>query len=90
MKTKLADYQELGLISDTTLQRKSNKQNPLSWLVRVGKSLAKALILTAELQVWQKTTCQGDTYWKVYNPVTGQIAYFDSEAEVLSWVERRY
>lgn len=90
MKTKLADCQELELISDTRLQHKPNKQNLLSWLVFVGKSLAQALILTDELQVWQKTTCQGDTYWKVYNPVTGQMAYFDSEAEVLSWVERRY
>lgn len=90
MKTKSSVYQELELISDTRLQQKSNKQNSLFWLVRVGKSLAQALILKDELQVWQKTTCQGDTYWQVYNPATGQIAYFDSEAEVLSWVERRY
>lgn len=89
MKTRLVDYQELELISNTRLQQKLNKQNPLFWLVHAGKSLAKALIQTDELLVWQKTTCRGDTYWKVYDPATGQTAYFGSEAEVLSWVERR-
>lgn len=90
MKTKLPDYQESELIFDNTLQHKLNKQNLLSWLVHVGKFLAKALIQTDELQVWQKTTCQGDIYWKVYNSATGQTVCFGSEAEVLSWVERRY
>ena len=76
--------------SDTKLQHESNQQNPLSWLVHVSKSLAKALAQTDELQVWQKTTRQGDIYWEVYNPATDQTAYFGSEAEFLKWVERRY
>lgn len=86
MKTK--DYQELEIIFDTAPKHKSNKHNFSSWLVHVCKSLAKALIGTNELQIWQKTDSPGDIYWKIYDPVTGRTNYFCSEAEVRIWLEQ--
>lgn len=41
-----------------------------------------------ELQVrWEE---RGHTRWKVYDPVTGKVARFSSEAEMLQWIEDYY
>ncbi len=90
MKTKSAICQKLELISQPALKHKFNQQKLRSWLFHICKSLAKALIGKNEPRIWQKTNRQGDTYWKVYDPATGQTAYFTCEAEVRIWLEQCY
>lgn len=43
-----------------------------------------------EPQVWHKRDRAGNTYWQVFDPVTGYFTYFSSEQEVRIWIEERY
>ncbi|XGV95633.1 MAG: hypothetical protein ACAF41_23185 [Leptolyngbya sp. BL-A-14] len=43
----------------------------------------------AEPEIRQTQDKAGQTWWQVYDPLTGQIAYLESEAEVHIWLEER-
>lgn len=43
----------------------------------------------AEPEVRQTLDQTGQTWWTVYDPLTGQTAYLESEAEVQIWLEER-
>lgn len=89
MKPKSLIYEELELIFNPAQKYSSNNQKLSLWLVNIWKFLAKAF-QTNELQIWQKTNRQGDTYWKVYHPATGRTAYCSTELEVRIWIDQRY
>ncbi len=43
-----------------------------------------------EIRVWQKSDRQGNSYWLVFDPVTGHYSSFADEREVRIWIEERY
>ena len=43
----------------------------------------------SEPEIQQTLDRTGQTWWKVYDPLTGQTAYLESEAEVHVWLEER-
>lgn len=43
----------------------------------------------AEPEIRQTQDQAGQTWWRVYDPLTGQTAYLESEAEVHIWLEER-
>lgn len=43
----------------------------------------------AEPEIRQTLDRTGQTWWKVYDPLTGHTAYLESEAEVQIWLEER-
>ncbi|MBW4473630.1 MAG: hypothetical protein KME45_25125 [Stenomitos rutilans HA7619-LM2] len=43
----------------------------------------------SEPEIQQTLDRTGQTWWKVYDPLTGQTAYLESEAEVHIWLEER-
>ncbi|MBD2448932.1 hypothetical protein H6G76_17580 [Nostoc sp. FACHB-152] len=90
MKSKLLFFESLKFISNYSQNYRANKTKISFWLGHIGKFLAKALIQTKEVQVWQKTNHQGDTYWEAYDPATDQTAYFSTELEVRVWIEKPY
>jgi len=74
---------------------------PNSFFVTVWQSVRKAVQQAIqnyadsidgrdEIKVWQKVDRQGNAYWRVYDPKTGQTADLGSEIEVMAWVERHY
>jgi hypothetical protein len=67
------------------------KSNPFGWLIRFSATLSKLFIAKfeqSELKVWQSNR-NGQVYWHIYDSVTGQYAYLDSDA-ARSWIEKRY
>ena len=87
-----------------TLRNDSNKKNvyfpdlrqaqrtKITANLSIFKKLWRFFFIDAkknELQVrWEERF--GHTRWKVYDPVTGKVARFSSEAEMLQWIENYY
>ena len=46
-------------------------------------------LIHSEPEVRQTLDQTGQTWWTVYDPLTGQTAYLESEAEVQIWLEER-
>lgn len=69
---------------------RAKKPNILSGLSKLGKQLVIALTREPEPKIWQKTDRLGNTFWRVYDPLSGHSAILGSEAEVRSWLEERY
>ena len=45
---------------------------------------------TTEPRIQQKRDRIGQAYWHTYDPITGLTNYFETEAEVYQWLEKRY
>ncbi|MBW4691459.1 MAG: hypothetical protein KME27_06785 [Lyngbya sp. HA4199-MV5] len=43
----------------------------------------------SEPEIRQTLDREGQTWWQVYDPLTGQTAYLESEADVHIWLEER-
>lgn len=84
------NYQELKLISSRELEAKNHKQDSESWLLKVWRSLIAALSRNSEIQVCKEHDRAGYTWWKLYDPITSETIYFDSEEELRSWIEESY
>jgi hypothetical protein len=52
--------------------------------------LTQRLVSSNELQVWQTTDRAGKTYWHAYDPVTNAAAVYQSESEMVAWIEESY
>lgn len=55
-----------------------------------GKTISDAIANRQEVKVWQKQDRHGNSYWQVYDPITGQSGSFGSEQEVMAWIESLY
>ncbi len=51
---------------------------------------SKLIDRKTEPKVWQKCDRKGNTYWLIFNPITGLYISFGSEQEVRIWLEERY
>ncbi|HEY9649105.1 MAG TPA: hypothetical protein V6C95_00470 [Coleofasciculaceae cyanobacterium] len=48
------------------------------------------LKLSNEPRIWKTTDRQGNTVWRVYDPVSDRAVSLESEDEIRSWLEKRY
>lgn len=44
----------------------------------------------SEPKVWEQKDRQGNIYFRVYDPIRDRHIYFNSEAEVRYWLDKRY
>lgn len=61
-----------------------------SVLVNVKRSLADKLNSPPQLKVRSYLDSQGNTWWYVYDPVTQETEYLNSEVEVQAWLQQHY
>ena len=92
MQTQKADcnYQELNA-SNASLESKHQR---FATILKLGRKLkaffASVCTFSNELKIWESKNKFGQKIWTVYDPVSGSRKYFNSEPEILDWLERRY
>jgi hypothetical protein len=57
---------------------------------QIWQFLLRIAASNSEIRVWRTGDRQGKIIWHVYDAAIDQIAHFESEAEVRSWLEARY
>ncbi|MBF2075291.1 MAG: hypothetical protein IGS50_16235 [Synechococcales cyanobacterium C42_A2020_086] len=57
---------------------------------RLWNGLNRLLTMNSEPKIDRKQDRQGNTYFRVYDPITGMTATFGSEPEVRLWLDQRY
>lgn len=83
------NYERLELISRPAPIAEP-QPSAMNWLYSIGRKIVDFFSVNSELQIWQTTEPTGETWWRAYDPVSGQSAWLASEDEVLEWVENRY
>lgn len=81
---------ELQTISSYRAKSSTNKSSIFSRLNNVWQRLVLAIAHSSELQVWQTTDRQGNTWWNAYDPKTERSTCLASEAEMRIWIEQLY
>jgi hypothetical protein len=80
-------------INESTIHLRSKgrvvKSRTASTLKQFWRYLKSAFSGNSEVRVWQCDRL-GQTYWKIYDPLTGYRSTMSSEAEVRVWLEKRY
>lgn len=61
-----------------------------TWIGQASRFLVNQLVRRNEPKIHQTINRQGTASWKVYDPITEQTSYFDSEQNVRQWIENRY
>ncbi len=56
----------------------------------IWHAVADGLMGGSDLRVWQSHDRQGQTWWHLYDPKTGDSAQVSSEEEALNWIEESY
>jgi hypothetical protein len=59
----------------------------ISIIEKISQDLAKSRV---EPHIVQKCDRSGNTYWRVYDPISGSHCSLNSEQEVRSWLDTRY
>ncbi|WP_319421669.1 hypothetical protein [Pleurocapsa sp. FMAR1] len=62
-------------------------QNTISIIDNFWSKLSKK---RTELKIWRKGDREGNSYWVVFNPITGSYNHFSDEQEVRIWLEKSY
>ncbi|MBI4781743.1 MAG: hypothetical protein HY785_10475 [Oscillatoriophycideae cyanobacterium NC_groundwater_1537_Pr4_S-0.65um_50_18] len=79
---KLTLVQLYEPLAKTSLIRRS-----FAKLNRLWQALVRSVQTTQEPKITQMRNCQGHSYFKIYDPLTGQHYYADSEQEVRIWLD---
>lgn len=89
MKGQSVDYQELefAIHSESGEQRKSGF---VSKIARIWSQIVESIIAVNELKIYSLKSRSGSFYWEIHDPLLGRKVFFDSEAEVREWLDRRY
>jgi hypothetical protein len=74
----------LGKVSPRTKTKK------LAVIQQLLKSVFTYFTHPSEPRIWKKCDRNGNFYFHIYDPVTGQFINLGSEQEVRCWLERRY
>jgi hypothetical protein len=82
---KLASVQSCEPLAKSSLIRRGSVRFSRFW-----QSLVKFAETTQETKVTWMRDRQGHSYFKIYDPLTEQHHYADSEQEVQIWLEQRY
>lgn len=56
----------------------------------IWQGIANGLIGNSEPKIWKLADAQGNTYWRIYDPVVRQFLVLDTEHDVRIWIEQRY
>ena len=83
------EYQQLELIVPPKLEPRS-RPSLRAKLKHIWESFVTLMSKESEPRVWCTCDRVGNTWWSAYDPVTGQATNEVSEAEIRSWIERRY
>lgn len=82
--------QELELIPETAKEINANQRLFLSWFSNIWHLLTDAFIYKSKIQVLQCCDRDGNLCWYVYDPITHQFAWLESEDEIRVWIEQLY
>jgi hypothetical protein len=85
---KYENSQELEIVQRLESPKKSRRWDRFSGLVK--KMLNALFADPKEIQVNQKIDREGNIYWRVYDPVTGNSFSSGSETDVCMWIEQLY
>jgi hypothetical protein len=80
-------------LSPTNRTAGTPTHQPSNWLTTVRKLLSRLLERISERlepQVSLRRDRSGAIVWQVYDPMTEQNSYFDSEDAVRVWLDQRY
>lgn len=83
------EYQRLELIPNSDSGPDSGPTHSQNWLSRWKNAVLAYLNGSSEPQVWQVHR-DGQTAWRVYDPISRHQAEFTSEMELRIWLEERY
>lgn len=90
MKPNELLYRQLELITDPIADSRWHQPVSQHWLNQVWQFLTDLLIARSELQIIQTVDRNGQIWWYIYDPATGQTAWLESEDEARIWIENRY
>ncbi len=57
--------------------------------LNLGRGFGQSVASHPEPEIRQTLDTTGHRWWQVYDPLTGQTTYLESEAEVQIWLEER-
>jgi hypothetical protein len=89
MRSQSIDDQALETMvhSESSERRKSSFA---STMVRIWNLIVESLTTVNELKIDSLKSRSGSCYWAIHDPILGRRVFFDSEAEVREWLDRRY
>lgn len=87
MNRETIDYRETAIEWQSSSRKNTQPSRLLSLINRVWESLTQNLLKRSEPQVWQVRDRAGNTYWKAYDPASGQSLVCSTEREVRIWLE---
>lgn len=90
MKTSKLDHSRLGSVSNLKLHIYPASTPQSNRLQRLWQAFLKFAEGSQEPRIRQVCDRQGNSTWRVYDPISGQSMSFASEAEVRLWLEQRY
>jgi hypothetical protein len=86
----LINSQELSALIEGGKDPVRERSEAFPQLNHVWSFLLKTFAPTAEPQIYQKRDRSGNTYFKVYDPVTHRSNVFKTEQEVRVWLDQRH
>jgi hypothetical protein len=72
------------------VQKNRRESKLLRGLGQILLSVLNTLSANEEPQIKQQCDRSGEIFWRVYDPITGESARFNSELEVRFWLDQRY
>ena len=63
---------------------------PIHWLTKLGRWLVEWFTIDSGPRIWQTTDRHGQVCYRVYDPQTRRSLQFQSETEVLIWLDTRH
>jgi hypothetical protein len=70
--------------------KKQKTSRFLSTLHQFWNLLIESMLTVGELKIRTSENKLGRIHWTIDDPLTGRRVYFNSEAEVREWLDRRY
>lgn len=92
MKLAINPLPKVRLESKTSEEKQLSKAKSqiFSILDKFCQRLLTGLISKNEVQVWKKSSKNGNSEWHAYDPATGQSTCVASDAEMRIWIEQQY
>lgn len=88
--TTMKNYELTSIQSCEPLAKTSFIQRSFAKFDRLWQALVRSIETSREPKVTWMRDRQGQSYFKIYDPVTGQHHYADSDQEARVWLEQRY
>ena len=83
-------YRTLELIPETTPDHNPYFGELRNFVTKTWNSLVTLLNPKAEPEIQVRRDRNGELWWRVYLPDSGQSFYFNTEAEVYEWLDLRF